>query len=106
MGHKIIIYCIVYNNVRQKGGNLTLDGGNLIFTTSNAHARLLQTSLHTAPYIIDNFDHFHQDRTYDIWRTNGMKDGDSIYGLIPDFDDQVFMRISLFTLHVVVSSKF
>ena len=33
MGHKIIIYCIVYDNVRQKGGNLTLDGGNLIFTS-------------------------------------------------------------------------
>ena len=33
MGHKIIIYFIVYNNVRQKGDNLTLDGGNLILTS-------------------------------------------------------------------------
>ena len=33
MGHKIIIYFIVYNRVRQKGGNLIIDGGNLIYTS-------------------------------------------------------------------------
>ena len=32
MCHKIIIYFIVYNRVRQKEGNQTFDGGNLIFT--------------------------------------------------------------------------
>ena len=32
MGHKTILKVIVYNSSRE-GGNLNLDGGNLIFTS-------------------------------------------------------------------------